>query len=589
MFQILALEIDGPVIRYAVLARKGLKKVQISHWESFARLEEDGAPLSADEVSVVTSKLAQHPRDCVVVTPGAAFLQVALPEATGLPAKKGRRSRKAKGRMLAALLRQETEAFTGIPAAEMLLGFERQPDEEDTFWVTAYPPEEYRLLKEVLAEKGLKLKRVYPPDCCFTVAAAVFAGRGRQNACLALDAGPGAVRLARYERGRLHSYQTAQLFGPAQFREFTHEDWERLLAELGLEREKLAGIWAERQEGEPPPLVITGAGSLEESVPLFLKSFFDGEVTPLAMPAGEPAGAGVCGGDYGAVVGAGLRELLYPYFSGRALGVTDQLPFLQQAAQKAYLAPVAVVLLSFLVLAGHYFLIIRQIEAAEAEFAVLAREREEVRGAVARMQEDEKKVTELTETSRLLADQVDYLQNRLPEYGRLLHAVLAAMDAEGGMGVKFVRIELLEQGKQFIVSGESADSGSIHRLAVALQGEKWCTFAKVEEIVREVRQAEAAAEPEFAEELPGPPPPEAGPLPGEELPGIDPGMDPGFGEELPAEAPFDEGEPLAEEMTTVVFKFRTRVVVQPEFFPERPPEDTTAQPVAGGAGERRVP
>jgi Tfp pilus assembly protein PilN len=486
--------------------------------------------------------------------------------------------------MLTTALRQETEAFTGIPATEMLLGHERLPEEDDIFWVTAYPLDDFRLLKEVLAEKGLKLKRVYPPDCCFTVAAASFAGGGRKKACLVLDAGPGAVRLARYERGRLHSYQTAQLFGSAQFREFTHEDWERLLADLGLERERLAGVWAERQEEETPPLIITGAGSLEESVPVFLKSFFDGDVTPLVMPAGEPAGVGVCGGDYSAVVGAGLRELLYPYLSGRALGVTDQLPFLQLAAQKAYLAPVAVVLLSFAVLGGHYFLIIRQIEAAEAEFAVLARERDEVRGAVARMQGDEKKATELTETRRLLSDKVDYLQNRLPEYSRLLHAVLAAMDAEGGMAIKYVRIELLEQGRQFIVSGESTDSGSVHRLAVALQGERWCAFAKVEEIVREVREEETAEDPGFEEELPGPPP-EAGPLPGEELPGMEAEMEPVIMDELPADVPLARGEAVAEEMATVVFKFRTRVVVRPEFFPERPPEETTVQPVTGGTGE----
>jgi Tfp pilus assembly protein PilN len=255
------------------------------------------------------------------------------------------------------------------------------------------------------------------------------------------------------------------------------------------------------------------------------------------------------------------------------LGVTDQLPFLQLAAQKAYLAPVAVVLLSFAVLGGHYFLIIRQIEAAEAEFAVLARERDEVRGAVARMQGDEKKATELTETRRLLSDKVDYLQNRLPEYSRLLHAVLAAMDAEGGMAIKYVRIELLEQGRQFIVSGESTDSGSVHRLAVALQGERWCAFAKVEEIVREVREEETAEDPE------------AGPLPGEELPGMEAEMEPVIMDELPADVPLARGEAVAEEMATVVFKFRTRVVVRPEFFPERPPEETTVQPVTGGTGE----
>jgi hypothetical protein len=588
LFQVLALEIDGPVIRCAVLARKGLKKVAISKYESFARLEEEGAPLSADELSMVTARLPALPQDCVVVTPRAAFLQVALPEMQAASGKKGW-ARKARGRMLAAALRQETEAYTGMAAEEMLLGYERLPEVENEFWVTAYPLEEYLQLKEVLAASGLKLKRVYPPDCCFAVASTHFMTPGAGQ-CLVIDAGAGALRLAKYERGRLYSYRSIPLFETRQFAEFNRKDWERLMTELGLEKAELARTWAGKEKEGVPALAVTGVGSLEASVPVFLQSFLDQEVKALLMPAGELVTAGACGGDYATVVGAALRELLYPFLPGRALGVSDQPPILQLAAQKAYLAPVAVVLLSFLVLGGHYFLIVRQIEAAEAELAVLAREREEVRGAVARMQEDEKKVTEFTEKRLLLADKVDYLQNRLPQYGRLLYAVLSAMDAEAGMNIKFVQIELLEQGRQFIVSGESADSGSIHRLAVALQGEEWCSFAKVEEIVREVREGEALEEPGFADELPGPPPPEAGPLPGEELPGM------GDGEEaLPVEedtyAALPEEEMFAEEaMTAVVFTFNTRVMLRPEFFPERPFEEkvqpVTEEPATEETGER---
>jgi len=344
-------------------------------------------------------------------------------------------------------------------------------------------------------------------------------------------------------------------------------------------------VWAGGQQAEPGAFYFTGVGALEESALSFLQGFVGREVTALKMPHRLPAAPGICGPDFAAVVGAALRELLFPYLSGRSLGVTDRLPMLQALAQKAYLAPVAVLLLSFAVLGGHYFLIVRQIESAKVELAVLEREREEVRGAVARMQEEEKRVTTLGEQRLLLAGQVDYLQNRLPQYGRLLHAVLAALDAEGGTAVRFVQIELLDRGGQFIVSGESTDSGSIHRLAVALQGEKWCAFAKVEEIVREVRE-EAAEDGLPEEEAFAPPPPEAGLLPGEEIPGIEaPVMepDPAF-----AEAGEDLGEEaLAEAAATVVFKFRTRVVVRPEFFPERPFEEK-APPEAATTGERAL-
>jgi len=382
------------------------------------------------------------------------------------------------------------------------------------------------------------------------------------------------------------SYRTVPLFAAQPYQEFSREDWERLLTELGYEAEKLASVWQGRLEGEPQALVVTGVGSLEESVPSFLSSLFDQETIALEMPAGESVSAGVCGGDYASVVGAGLRELLCPYLSGRALGVSDRLPLLQAMAKKAYLVPVTVLLLSFAVLGGHYVLIIRQIDAAEAELAMLTRERDDVRAAVVRMQADETKVTELMQERLLLADQVDYLQNRLPEYSRLMHGVLAAMDAEAGMGIKFVQIELLEQGKQFIVSGESEDSASIHRLAVALQGARWCAFAKVEEIVREVREEESLEEPEFAEEPPGPPPPEAGLLPGEELPGMEGAEEPLLLEPDPFTAP-PEGAEEAEAVFTVVFRFRTRVVVRPEFFPERTFEEK-AEPEAGGTGERAL-
>jgi Tfp pilus assembly protein PilN len=580
LFQILALEIDGPVIRCAVVARTGLKKVRISQCESFARLEEEGAPLGADELTMVTARLTVIPRDCVAVIPGAALLQVALPETAG-----GKRKGKLRGGKLAAALRQETEAYTGMAAAEMLLGYERLPEEENEFWVTAFPLEEYRHLKETLAEGGLKLRRVYPPDCCFAVAASRFAPPGRERR-LVLEAGRQNLRLAAIERGRLYSCRTAPLFAEQPYREATREDWEGWLAELGLERAELARVWhAEPPAEGPRELVVTGAGSLEEAAAA-LQSFFNGGAVALAMPVDGTAG-GVCGGDYAAVVGAALRELLMPWF-GRALGVSDRLPLLQTVARKAYLAPVSVLLLAFLVFGGHYLLITRQIGAAQGELATLEREREEVRAAVARMQGDEKKVTELTDKRRLAADKVDYLQNRLPAYGRLLHAVLAAMEAEGGTAIKFVRIELLDRGAQFIVSGESADSVSIHRLAVALQGERWCAFAKVEEIVREVRREEAAAEPGFAEELPGPLPPEAGLLPGEELPGMEPGEEAAMIEADPfAALPEPGAEAEEQETVTVVFTFRTRVVVRPEFFPERPFEEK-GQPVTGGTGERAL-
>jgi hypothetical protein len=321
-----------------------------------------------------------------------------------------------------------------------------------------------------------------------------------------------------------------------------------------------------------------------------------------------------------------LRELLYNpaqaswYFPGRALGVSDQPPFLQAMAQKAYLFPVTVILLSFLVFGGHYFLIDRQIKTVKAEMEVLSRERDSVRSAVARMQEEEKKVKALTEESVLLTDKVDYLQNRLPEYGMLLHGVLAALDAEADTGIKFIKIELLDRGGQFIVSGESADSGSIHRLAVALQLEEWCAFAKVEEIIREVREEEAEEdayglpEEEFFE-----PPPEAGLLPGEELPEMDfgrggamasaeplfpdkagwmpgeelPGMDPGGGEMMPDDPLLPEEGLGAEPAAGVVFKFMIRVKILPEFFPERPftkpaEEESRQQRPTRAEGDGRV-
>lgn len=627
MLQVLALEIDGPLIRCAVVARKGLKKIHISRCESFARLEEDeGAPLSADELSMVTARLPALPRDLVMVTPRAAFLQMVLPSVV-----QGRR--KLRGRRLLEALRQESEAYTGMTPAEMLLGFEQVPEEklsaalapgattqeENAFWVTAYPLEEYRQLKGMLAESGLKLKRVYPPDCCFPVAAACFAPKDAPAVRLVLDAGSGMVRLAGVKKGRLQSYRTVPLFSAQPYREFSRENWERLLADLGLEAADLARIWAGGRQGEPGMLTVTGAGSLEESVLSVLRSSVDEEALALSMPAvqlmaEQQTTLVKCGGDYAAVVGAALRELMYPYLSSRSLGVSDQPPIWQALAQKAYLAPVSILLLSFLVFGVHYFLIVRQIEAESMQLEELRREQEDVRAATARMEEEERKVAALGEQRLLLADKKDYLQNRLPQYGLLLHAVLAAMDAEAGTAIKFVLIEMLDRGGQFIISGESADSGSIHRMAVALQGEKWCTFAKVEEIVREVRvegaEDEAAGLPE--EELFGPPPPEAGLLPGEELPGMElpgeelpepeppleemPGLDPGgeaaFMEDPFAAVPGEEAWEEAAPAATVVFRFRTRVVVLPQFFPERPFEEAeqNVRLVMGGAivGEART-
>jgi len=561
LLSVLALELDGPVIRCAVVTRKSLKKFELAHCETIDRTEDENEPISRDELAMIMAKITNCPQQIVVVTPRVVLIRVPVE-------KKLVKSLRFKPHKLKELLQAESEMYTGIPAEESLIGFEHGSDadaEHEGFWVSSFPAADYQQWKELLAESELRLKRVYPPDVCFTAPVSLLAGGQPKEKQLVIDVGTEAVRFALIHRGRMVSYRTVPV------------SLEQLKAELTT-----CSVWAELAYGEPfdveaaaASVTITGAGGLEEDILCFLRASFNAEVSSLIIPTGNIVTAAKRGPEYATVVGAGLRELWYPYVKSRALGVSDELSLFRQLAEKAYFAPIVILLLFFLIFGVHFLIIRRQIKVTDGELTVLVRQRDSITAAATRLQELENKADELKEEKLLLYSQVEYLQNRLPEYNQLLYATLSALEQGAQPGLKYFTIELEEKTDYFTLSGESRNTSAIHALALALQDEEWCIYAKVDEILRIVRVEKSIDSDfddfgydfgdDFGDDFgyddngAGGTAPEAGLAPGAEL----------FGDD---ESGFDDfGDDTASQLKTViVYQFKIRVVLKPEFLPERP-------------------
>ncbi len=569
MFAVLALELDGPLVRAAVVTRKGLKEFEIIYLETFERLEEENDLLSGEELAMITAKLSSFPQQVVVVSPRVAFIRLAV-EAKLLKKMRWRRQK------LKALLQTESEAFTGLPAAEALLGFQRAPKVEGqkkvSFWVSSMPAEEYRRWKEALAEHELRLKSFYPPDIAFGTAATLLGGEeGSKEQLLVIDVASGAVRFAWLQQGRLVAYRMVPV-GLAQLKAelFACRSWDELGYGEPLETEGVT----------TGPIIVTGAGAQEEDVVSFLRASFSAEVRPLEILAGNMVSEKIYGGEYASVVGAALRELWYPYLGSRALAISDALPLLQRLGKKAYVIPLAILLFFFVVFGIHYLVIRRQISLAEEELVVLAQQRDAITAAANLLGELEKEAEGLQAKRLLLAAEVDYLQNRLPEYRRLLHSALVALERGAEPGLLYFSIELPDAASHFILSGESQNTAAIHSLALSLQVEKWCAFAKVEEITRIERVERITAEEggEFApiaegedifQDLGGGQENELGIAPEQ---GLEPGEPLFIPDNLTADPPGEPEGEAVETRTVIVYQFRSRVVVRPEFWPERPAE-----------------
>ncbi|RJQ28614.1 MAG: hypothetical protein C4589_06145 [Peptococcaceae bacterium] len=474
LFSVLALEFDGPFIRSAVVRRKPLK-YEISHCLQIERTEMENEPLSFDELAMITAQIPKCPRRVVVVNPQVMVLEITMEkkrlqklEPFNLPYN------------LKEALRWESEAYTGLPALETLTGYEPgRPDQAGlvNIQVSAFPLADYQFLKETLAEKGFKLTRVYPPEFCFT-SAALFAEGKKDKNMVVVSVGAQNTSFTLLEKGRLAAYRMLPA-GTEQIRAAYF---------AGQTETAFAQDIFESWDSVQWPVVVCGPGGLDETVVHYFREKLGLAAEALLLPVGKPPDPALPGTEFAAAVGAGLRELYFPHWRSRRIGVDDGIPLLKLATEKAYFVP-ATTLVALLILFGaHYLWLKHQTGRSQAQLAKQTQKVEAIRAAVARIADLEKKAKEQEKIRAFIDRKLYFLDRGLSGYSRLLSASLGALRQDAPPDLKFMEIQLLSTDDQYMVAGESSTTASIHNLALALQKADWCVFAKVEEIVREDRE-----------------------------------------------------------------------------------------------------
>lgn len=176
---ILALELRTSVVRAAVVARarSGFSVLECVEVERPGTSDYDeSTSLRREDVFAITKQLTRRPRNAVLVS--ASSINLAMDQT---------KFRNLKPTQVQEALRWEAEPFSGVPAQESMIGYERLDlgggasrgkgdfalgsSSQMELQVTVFPLGEFQDDKRLMAAQGLRLQRIYAEEACFPVAA----------------------------------------------------------------------------------------------------------------------------------------------------------------------------------------------------------------------------------------------------------------------------------------------------------------------------------------------------------------------------------------------------------------------------------
>ncbi len=453
MLSVLAVEIDGMTLRAAVI-RRNFKGFTVSDCLKIDRAGESDL-ITAEELSMLTSRIARCPKNAVVISPLAVVIEVAMDK---------KRVRKMRPYQLKEALRWEAEPYMTIPAAESLVGYELGLDTGEgnvELWVSMMPEEDYRSLKETFAGSGLKLKKVYPPDVCFPVAAMPASKRKDR---VVVDLGRQTMKAALIEDGEIATFRTLPTSLAA-----TRAHLDGLPApELESSLKDIFAAWdiAGRE------VVLTGPGGLDADIVDFFRNGLGFNAAALELPAGAGGGP-----EYASVTGAGLRQLRV--FGGwKTVGLDDGVDLGLLIRQRVQILPVVAVLMVVVLFLGHYFYLRNQLDRAGAEVGALTAQKE----AYTRLQGE---AAELENQVAALKQKAEFIEGHALDSEKILLLLLSVAARSGGGGeISRLNVQYLP-GDQISLEGQGMSPASVDLLALTMQKETWCKHAMVESITRE--------------------------------------------------------------------------------------------------------
>lgn len=467
MLSVLAVEIDGLTLRAAVV-RRGLKGLAVSDCATVERAE-DNELLTAAELSMLVSRIVNCPKNAVLVSPLVTVIEVSMDK---------KKVRRMKPRQLKEALRWEAEPYMTVPAAESLVGYE--PGQGDGkgqtgFWVSILAQEDYRSLKEAFAAGGLKLRRAYPPEVCFPVAA-MQAGKGEDQAVI--EVGRQAMRGALIEGGRISTYRTS----PAAYAAIRAYLDGRPATGVEPMFNEAFGAW--RLAGRQ--FTLTGPGGSDAAVVGFFRQALRLNAVALAAQAG-----GAASPVYASVSGAGLRELRVSGGWKRA-GVDDSVELGLLIRQRAPILPVVTMLTIGALFFSHYFHLKERLKFINAEVSLLAERKEEYLSL-------QNQVAALEPQLAALQRKAEFLEGKALDGERLFFLVLSVVERERGVdGLTLLRAEYLP-GDQVLLEGQASSPAGVSLLALALQEGEWCKHV-VMESVSQVKSRKSISENQLNEQ-----------------------------------------------------------------------------------------
>lgn len=470
---VLVIEFDANVHRVAVVKR-GFRKYTVEQCHAITLEEVDKGTETTlptiEELQQLLAKLGgKLPKKIIMIGRQGTLVDVAIPSI---------RAKKMRADQLKEMLRWEIEPYTGLAAPEILVGYEikrKNVDNQHEVRVTSFSQANYQEVKELLFQLKMKLRRVYLPEFCFPLAA-IFAQAEQQQWLMAVDIGRQNTRIALIEDKQVVDYRIVPL-GYQAIKMFM----DGLPDETLVETMREVLTW--EVSGVPVTgRVICGPGAADQRVVEFFKKQLGLTVETVQFDTGaadsEPLGA-----EFATVIGAGLRELGFNK-AKHNVGIDDHIPLFKLISERVHFLPIAVGAGIVILFLGHYVYLVHQVQQVEAQITEQSGQLAAIQAASGRLTELQAQITHLDQEKALVERKMVVLGDGIAAKEQPAQLFLDTLFRKMPAEITLKTVIPLENNAGYTIVGESITVGSINALALILQNQPWCAYARVETITQ---------------------------------------------------------------------------------------------------------
>ncbi len=469
----LAIESSNDEVRAVLVSRRGKKTVVMDYVAMTRQSQNDDLP-GIEVLREIKDRLGCGDGiKSVFVSPVAR--SVIIPMNT-------EKVRSLKRPQLLEAVKWEVEPYTGISGQKAFTGLEaeipkpepgqiQEEAEETMVNVSVLEQNIYRAVRERFKMAGLKLVRVYPPEVCFYVP---LLSSHEESDRGVLEIGKSYTTFAMMRGGEPKIISTMNITA-----EMIQDHLEgNLIPDLEENLRFTIG-----QTPKPHPVAITGHGGLDEEIVYFIDSLSPTGAEPLVMV--KSAALTSAGQEespvFAIAAGAAIREL-----SGgklRYIGISDEVPLVTRVKQSAYLMPLAVTVVIFVGMLGHY----QFMKVREANYKKMMEERKNEIQEKKKLNADslkldkeideiEEKIKSAEKRKKFATGEADLMVETTAVF---LDAVAAHIPDSAGI---LVIVQDEKDARRFRIEGTATDTSSIGRFASGLYDSKAFKNVRVTEI-----------------------------------------------------------------------------------------------------------